>query len=72
MGYRKVYKNRDIRFRCANYDFKSGHCKAECMIYDSYENVEENGQKRVVSIPAWPVGCSGDPNCKNFKEKQPR
>ena len=23
-------------------------------------------------IPAWPVGCSGDPTCKHFKEKQPR
>lgn len=23
-------------------------------------------------IHAWPVGCSGDPNCKHFKEKQPR
>lgn len=72
MGFRQVYKNRDIRFKCANYDFKSGHCKVECMIYETGEYVEENGQKRKVQIPAYPVGCSGDPECKHFKEKQPR
>lgn len=72
MGLRQVYKNRDIRFKCANYDFKSGHCKAECMMYDTDEYVEKDGQKQVVSIPAWPVGCSGDPKCDHFKERQPR
>ena len=34
MGYRKVYKNRDIRFECANYCFKDGHCHATMMWYD--------------------------------------
>lgn len=70
MGFRKVYKNRDIRFKCANYDFKSGHCKVERMMLDTNEYVEYNGQKYVKQIPSWPVGCSGDPNCKNFKEKE--
>lgn len=27
----------------ANYDFKSGHCKAECVMYDTDECAEENG-----------------------------
>lgn len=61
MGYRKVYKNRDIRFECANYCFKDGHCHATMMWYD-----DGNGN----DVPAWPIGCSGDPKCKNFKPQE--
>lgn len=62
-------KKRDIRFKCANYDFKSGHCKAFAMFYNDEFKTDENGEIKPVDIYCHPIGCSGDPKCEKFKAK---
>lgn len=74
MGKPFKFKNRDIRFECENYDFRSGHCKAYRMMYDpGAMYVDGDGHVRKDTsriVPGEPVGCSGDPKCEKFKPKQ--
>lgn len=70
MGFHKVYKNRDIRFNCANYDFRSGHCKAYAIFNNLGYKEDEDGKMQPEDVYCYPIGCSGDPKCKMFKEKQ--
>lgn len=67
MKHKKIKS--DIRFKCANYDFSSGHCKAYRMVLDVDYYTDENGEVKPISIPGEPCGCSGDPECEKFTPK---
>lgn len=67
MGIRIKYKN-DLRFKCANYDFSSGHCKKIGIFHSDHKKV--NGEWVSVDEFCYPVGCSGDPNCEHFSPKE--
>lgn len=67
MGYIQKYKT-DIRFKCAHYDFRSGHCKKIGM-FNTTDHKKVDGEWVPVEEFCYPIGCSGDPNCEHFTPK---